>query len=204
MVKAWMAFLFTAVLAVAGSPVFVGVTPAAAQDDETATPIPQSEDREGQEVTPEPDVIVPEPADVPEEEGIAPAPTSEAADDETVTPDAGSEGSESWEDAPEPDVVIAPAPDGGEEPSLIEPAPAGETEEELIGPAPDRGEEPSLIAPAPAGAAEEKLIAPPAAGMGQSRDGDGSVAAYGLLALGGLAGLAGVAVLTWRFRVRRA
>jgi hypothetical protein len=38
--------------------------------------------------------------------------------------------------------------------------------------------------------------------MGQSGDGGSSTGTYALLALGGLAALAGAATLTWRFRTR--
>jgi hypothetical protein len=40
--------------------------------------------------------------------------------------------------------------------------------------------------------------------MGQSGSGSGSTGTYALLALGGLAALAGAAALTWRFGTRKA
>jgi hypothetical protein len=47
------------------------------------------------------------------------------------------------------------------------------------------------------------VVAPPPTGMGQSGDGS-SAAVYALLALGGLAAVAGVATVTWRVRARKA
>jgi hypothetical protein len=173
--KAWMAFLFTAVVVVLGSAVFVGATPAAAQDDEVVTPDSASEASEG------PNLIAPAP-DATQEPGVVeePAPADEP------------EGQ-----------VIAPAPEGGTDEDVVEPAPADSSEQEVIAPAPEGGTEEDVVQPASADSSEQELIAPAPAEKGQSDDG-GSALTYGLLALGGVAVLAGVAVLTWRFRARRA
>jgi hypothetical protein len=146
--KAWMAFVLTAVVLVLGSAVFVGATPAAAQDDEV------------------------------------------------VTPDSASEASEGPN-------LIAPAPDATQEPGVVEPAPAGGPDEEVIAPAPQGGTDEGVVQPAPADSSEDELIAPAPAEKGQSDDG-GSALTYGLLALGGVAVLAGAAVLTWRLRAGKA
>jgi hypothetical protein len=42
----------------------------------------------------------------------------------------------------------------------------------------------------------------PPTGMGHTNDGGGSAGTYALLALGGLAALAGAGALSWRFRTR--
>jgi hypothetical protein len=180
--KAWMALLFSAAVLVLGAAVFVGATPAAAQDDEVVTPVPPSETSGGPnliapapDATQEPGVVEPGPADDSEEQVIAPAPQE----------------------------AIAPAPEGGVDEGVVEPAPAGERDEEVIAPAPQGGTDEGVVEPAPADSSEEELIAPAPAEKGQS-DGGASAVTYGLVALGGVAVLAVVAALTWRFRTRRA
>jgi hypothetical protein len=181
--KAWMALLFSAAVLVLGAAVFVGATPAAAQDDEVVTSDSASEPSEGPNlIAPAPDatqgpgVVEPGPADDSEEQVIAPAPQE----------------------------AIAPAPEGGVDEGVVEPAPAGERDEEVIAPASEGGTDESVVEPASADSSEEELIGPAPAEKAQSSGGGTSAVTYGLLALGGVAVLAVVAVLTWRFRTRRA
>jgi hypothetical protein len=182
--KAWMALLFSAVVVVLGAAVFVGATPAAAQDDEVVTPDSASEPSEG------PNLIAPAP-DATQEPGVAEEP-------------APADGSEEQVIAPAPQEVIAPAPEENTDEGVVEPAPAGERDEEVIAPAPEGGTDEDVVEPSSADSPGEELIAPAPAEKGESNDGGVSAVIYGLLALGGVAVLAVVSVVTWRFRTRRA
>jgi hypothetical protein len=182
--KAWMALLFSAVVLVLGAAVFVGATPAAAQDDEVVTPDSASEDSEG------PNLIAPAP-DATQEPGAVDEPTP--ADD-----------SEQQVIAPAPQEATAPEPEEDADEGVVEPEPAGERGEEVIAPAPEGGTDDSVVEPESADAAEEELIGPAPAEKGESNDGGVSALTYGLVALGAVAVLAVVAGLAWRFRTRRA
>jgi hypothetical protein len=182
--KAWMALLFSAVVLVLGAAVFVGATPAAAQEDEVVTSDSASEPSEG------PNLIAPAP-DATQEPGVGEEPAPADDSEEQVI-------------APAPQEVIAPAPEEGTDEGVVEPAPADDSEEEVIAPAPEGGRDEGVVEPASADSSGEELIGPAPAEKGQSNDGGVSAVTYGLVALGGVAALAVVTVLTWRFRTRRA
>jgi hypothetical protein len=197
--RAWMAFLLTPVLVAIASVALVGATPAAAQGDDTVIPdIAETAEATATETATTPvgeETPVPEPTeapkpDVPEtDEPIAPTPVG----DDTPKREPG--------DPRETDIPVNPTPTDLDEPDA---APGPDI---VIAPEPDAPREPGGGAPAPELDEDTpvmEVIGLPSAGMGPGEGGGSSATTYGLLALGGLVGLMGAVLLTWRSRAHRA